>query len=200
MTKNQRTINLLAIVAYLIVATVFFSSVSLPFIALTALLIFTVILAKNEEDNRLLIPVVGAFSLYFVVLALDVYFAIINSIIDKIQDWRLSGLEDKIKDFDGSESKLESLVDKYEGLVERMEANVFQEICDVILFFVILAVIALCVLSVISLLTGKDFRKSLVGKVITPVVMGKAPAIVCPTCGKVIKGEFCASCGTKKPE
>ena len=200
MTKNQRTINLLAIVAYLVVATVFFSSVSLPFIALTALLIFTVILAKNEEDNRLLIPVVGAFSLYFVVLALDVCFAIINSIIDKIQDWRLSGLEDKIKDFEGSNSKLESLVDKYEGLVERMEANVFQEICDVILFFVILAVIALCVLSVISLLSGKDFRKSLVGKVITPVVMGKAPAIVCPTCGKVIKGEFCANCGTKKPE
>lgn len=200
MTKNQKTINLLAIVAYFVVATVFFASVSLPFIALTAILLFTIVLAKNEEDNRTLVPVAGAFSLYFVVLAVDVFFSIINSIIDKIQYWRLESLENKLEDFKGSESKLETLTDKYTSLVDRIEANLFQEICDVILFFVVLAVIALCVLSVLSLLSGKDFRKSLVGVIVTPIVMGKAPVIVCPTCGKTIKGEFCANCGTKKPE
>ncbi len=172
MTKNQRTINLLAIVAYLIVATVFFASVSLPFIALTAILIFTIILAKNDEDNRAIVPVTGAVALYFVVLVVDLIFSILNTMIDKIIEW----------------------VEPDEPI------TIFHEMFDIVLFFVTVGVIALCVLSVIFLLTGKDFRKSIVGMIVAPVVMGKAPTPVCPNCGSQIKGEFCAKCGTKKPE
>ena len=81
------------------------------------------------------------------------------------------------------------------------EAKGFGEVVEVIMFLLAIGVIALCALSVISLLSGKDFRSSIVGKIVSPVVVGKDAAKVnsiCPNCGKVIKGEFCANCGTKK--
>lgn len=199
MDKNQKTIGLLAIVAYLLVAVSFFVSIQYSFIALIGLLIFTIILAKNDEDTKSIAPVSGAVLLFFGVKVVDLVFTVLNRIIDRIQEWRLESLEERAKETESAE-KLEELGEKYESLLERMEANLFQEICDVVLFIVTLGVIALCVLAIINLLSGKEFRTSIVGKIVEPVFKDKVPPVTCPNCGKVIKGEFCANCGTKRSE
>lgn len=183
MNNNQKTITLFAIIAYLLVAVSFFVSVQIFLIALIGLLLFTIILAKNEEDNKAIIPVTGALFLYFVVAVLETVFEIIDIIVNKIISWVASDIE--------------SLSGNYDNV---MSSTIFSEICDIIIFFVALGVVALCVLSVIALLTGKDFSKTIVGKVVAPVLSDKKQIVICPNCGKKIKGEFCANCGTKKEE
>lgn len=199
MNKVQRSINLIAILAYILLGVMLFVSITYSVLILIGLMLFTIVLAKNEEDNKAIIPVTGAVGLYFAYSAVKVVFTIFDRIISKIQSWRLEGLEEKIKDYSGE--KLEKYIKQHAKLVERIEADTFGEVVEVIMFLLAIGVIALCALSVISLLSGKDFRSSIVGKIVSPVVVGKDAAKVnsiCPNCGKVIKGEFCANCGTKK--
>ena len=155
MNKVQRSINLIAILAYVLLGVMLFVSITYSVLILIGLMLFTIVLAKNEEDNKAIIPVTGAVGLYFAYSAVKVVFTIFDRIISKIQSWRLEGLEEKIKDYSGE--KLEKYIKQHAKLVERIEADTFGEVVEVIMFLLAIGVIALCALSVISLLSGKDF-------------------------------------------
>lgn len=201
MSNVKRNINLLAILAYALVCVALVLSETFAAAILVALLVITIILAKNLEDNKAVVPVAGAVTLYFGTKVIDVVFTVIVRIVRKIQDWRIESLQEKIKDYKGE--KLADLTKKLADITESYNENGIGEFFNIVLFFITLGVIALAVLSVLPLLTGKDFNKSILGKIVAPVVMGKEAAKAkdaCPNCGKTIKGEFCANCGTKKPQ
>ena len=199
MNKVQRNINLLAVVAYILVAVTLIVSETFAAAILVALLVVTIILVKDQENNKPIVPVAGAVTLYFGTKAIGVVFSVIVRIVRKLQEWRIEGLQDRIGD--SSEKRAIELAKRLAKIMERYEDNNISEFFNVVFFIVCLGVVALCVLSIMPLLSGKDFNKSIVGKIVAPVVMGKDAVKaqdVCPNCGKTIKGEFCANCGTKK--
>lgn len=199
MNKVQRNVNLLAILAYVLVAVALVISEAFAAAILVALLIITIILVKDQENNKSVVPVAGAVTLYFGARLVAVVFDIIVTVIRKFQEWRIEGLQEKLKDYTGD--KAVKYAEKLADVTEAYNENTVGEVFDVIFFIVVLGIIALCVLSILPLLEGKDFNKTIVGKIVAPVVMGKEAVKaqdICPNCGKTIKGEFCANCGTKR--
>ena len=202
MDKTQKNIKVLAIFAYLfaIVALGLSLNVVLAALVMLALVAVTVILAKNVEDDKASLPVVGAASLFFGAKVIDVVLnGILVKIVEQIQEWRIEGFAEKAEKGDISLGEMET----WEKLNESLTNRSFKEVMDVIMFIIVLAIIALAVIAIISLLSGKDFSKTFLGK-FACILSGGTPVSknswVCPACNATVKGAFCGKCGTKKPE
>ncbi len=177
MDKTQKNLKLLGLITFvaMIISLIFENSFSL--FVMLGLLIAAMVMAKDTEDEKAMLPVVGAELLYFVVLIIDVFFGIFVKLIGHIEG---------IVAIDGWTDWL--------NITNRLD-NIF----GIGVWAVTIAAIVFAVISIIALLKGKDFSTTLIGKVANFVYnRKKKEAYVCPNCGAVVKGAFCAKCGTKK--
>ncbi len=182
MDRTQKSIKLLAVIAYVVLAISFFPGVSYATLIMVGLLIAGLVFAKQAEDDRAALPVVGAGVLYFGVHLLNVVFNCFYRVVVKFEEWS--------KD---EEDIFESLSDKTPF------SETLTDIFEVVLFLVMVAAVVFAVIAVIDLVKGKDFSKTLVGKIAAPFVCSKE-IYYCANCGAAVKGGFCGKCGTKKPE
>lgn len=182
MDRTQKNLKLLAVIAYVLVAVSFFVGVNYAALIMVGLLITAMVFAKQSEDNNAVLPVVGAGVLYFGVLSLQVVFNCIMRIVVKIEEWSKDD-EDIFSSVSEKEPFSETLTDIFE----------------VVLFLVTVAAVVFAVIALVDLIKGKDFSKTIVGKIAAPFVCTKE-VYYCANCGAAVKGGFCGKCGTKKPE
>lgn len=173
MDRTQKNIRLLAVFAYIVSVIALFVGMNYAALIMIGLLVAAIVLAKQTDDNNAILPVVGAGVLYFGVGLLQVVFNCLIRIVVKIEEWS----------------------DVYFDPFSETLAEIF----EVITFLVMIAVAVFAVIAVIDLIKGKDFSKTLVGKIAAPFAMTKE-VYYCANCGSAVKGDFCAKCGTKKPE
>lgn len=182
MDRTQKSIKLLAVIAYVVMAASFFPGITYSALIMVGLLIAGLVFAKQAEDDKAALPVVGAGVLYFAVYLLNVVYDCFYRIVYKFEEWS--------KDED----------DIYEMLSDKTPfSETLTDIFEVVLFLAMVAAVVFAVIAVIDLLKGKDFSKTLVGKIAAPFVCTKE-VYYCANCGAAVKGGFCGKCGTKKPE
>ena len=181
MDRTQKNLKLLAVIAYVVLAICFFPGVSYSALIMVGLLIAAMVMAKQTDDKDVL-PVVGAGVLYFAVHLLQVVFNCFYRIVVKIEEWS--------KDEDDF---MEALSDKTPF------SETLTDIFKVVIFLAMVVAVVFAVIAVIDVIKGKDFSKTLVGKIAAPFVCTKE-VYYCANCGAAVKGGFCAKCGTKKPE
>lgn len=187
MDRTQKSLKLLAVFAYAMLALGLILGTSYATLIMVALLIVAVVLSKQAQDDSALLPVIGAQVLYFGVKLLDVVFSVLASIVTRCDDWF------------GSEPTTEDIMNSWVSGSSSSSDGIetMNEVFDFIILLVSIAAIVFAVIAVINLLSGKDFGKSLVGKIAAPFVCNKE-VYYCANCGSAVKGDFCGKCGTKK--
>lgn len=173
MDRTQKNIRLLAVFAYFVLAVSLFVGISYAALIMIGLLVAAIVLAKQTEDSNAILPVAGAGVLYFGVGLLQVVFNCLVRIVVRIEKWS------------------DVYFDPF--------SETLTEIFEVITFLVMVTVVVFAVIAVLDIIKGKDFSKTLVGKIAAPFAMTKE-VYYCANCGSAVKGDFCAKCGTKKPE